>query len=195
VDTPQSPEVEVINPRERAWAHKAESVGVVALSTVRLGESQFKVIGTPPSEMVRLARGGKGAEGVANKSRVAAPERMEEKRGGVKGERRVDKAMLSIASIAGRQDGRKVEFHGVKESEDMEEMVLLVFPTENAVELHSPLSRSRANSGSVHLVPAGKPAMPVNKEGLLRLPLTMADSLVAKEGRSVKGEVIMVEDL
>ena len=39
MDTPQSPEVEVINPRERALAHKAESVGVVALSTVRLGET------------------------------------------------------------------------------------------------------------------------------------------------------------
>ena len=89
--------------------------------------------------MVRLARGGKGAEGVANKSRVAAPERMEEKGGGVKGERRVDKAMLSMASIAGRQDSREVEFQGVKESGDMVEIVLLLFPTGNAVELHSPL--------------------------------------------------------
>lgn len=67
--TPQSPEVGAISPRERALAHKAARLGVVALSTVRLGDSQFKVKGSPPSDMVRLARGGNGAEGVATKSK------------------------------------------------------------------------------------------------------------------------------
>ena len=37
--------------------------------------------------------------------------------------------------------------------------------------------------------------MPVNKEGLLRLPLTMAESWIEKEGRRVKGEVMVVEEL
>lgn len=155
----------MIKPRESALAHKAVSLGVVALSTVRLGESQFKTKGMPPSNMVRLARGGKGAEGVVSKSKVADPEIMGEKGGGFEVERRVDTARLSTASMAGRQDCKKVEFQGVKMP--IEGVVLL---------LHSPLTRSREKSGSVQLVPAGKPAMPANKEGLLRLPLTMPES-------------------
>lgn len=114
--------------------------------------------------MVRLARGGKGAEGVVSKSKVEDPEIMGEKGGGFKVERRVDTARLSTASMAGRQDCKKVEFQGVKS------------PIESVLLLHFPLKRSREKSGSVHLVPAGKPAMPANKEGLLRLPLTMPES-------------------
>lgn len=100
METPQSPEEEVIKPSETALVHKAERVGVVTLSTVRLGETQFNVKGMPPSVMARFAKGGKAAEGVVNRSRVADPERIEENGGGLSVERRPDDAMLSMASMA-----------------------------------------------------------------------------------------------